>query len=437
MTQPIVILGAGYGGLTAARALGRSFRGDPEHPVILVDANGFQELKPKIPEAVGEWIDCAVRVPLEEILDPQSVTFVQAVVKGVDLAGRVVETEAGPLPYWRLVWALGGQPDFSPGGQTIPGLVETAIAPYSHGQACRLRHHLGALAQRAGSIPTSDNRRALLTVVVAGGGFVGAEMAGVLADRLALLASRYDLDPSETRVVLAEPKEALIGFDAVLGRAALAKLRSKGVDVRVGVGVREATPHHVLLTDNSILATHTLVWTAGLRGHRLAEMTEFVLDERGRIHTDASLHAIGLREVYVIGDGAHAPVLEPRPDLVNSAQAAVEEGAFVARAILSEVRGKTVPQYLPRSKGTVILLWHRTAVARVGPFAPLGWIAPWLKQVPTLEHLWNVGGPRLVAHHLNSTLLPLIAPRFVHRYALAGDAPTPVVPDRNSKRSAS
>src|SRR5579875_3152493 len=170
MTRPIVILGAGYGGLTTARALGQALRGNSAHPVMLVDAHDYHELKPKIPEAVGEWTDCSVQVPVREILDDWSVTFVQARVTGVDLRDHTVQSANGPLPYWRLVWAMGGQPDFSPGGQIIPGLDENAIAPYSHGQACRLRHHLGGLVQQAALASSPADRRPLVTVVVAGAG---------------------------------------------------------------------------------------------------------------------------------------------------------------------------------------------------------------------------------------------------------------------------
>src|SRR5579884_2456140 len=184
MTQPIVVIGAGYGGLTAARALGSALRHDHEHPVILVDAHDYHELKPKLPEALGASIDCDVQVPVRAVLDTDSVAFVQSAVTGVDPQAHVVQTEAGPLPYWRLVWALGGEPDFAPAGIPIPGVAETAIAPYSRGQACRLRHHLRTLVEQAAAATSAEDRCSMLTILVAGGGFVGVEVAGELADRL-------------------------------------------------------------------------------------------------------------------------------------------------------------------------------------------------------------------------------------------------------------
>ena len=422
MKRPIVVLGAGYGGLTAARALGQALRDDPEHPVILVDAHDYHELKPKIPEAIGEWTDCAVQVPLRDIVDDRSVTFVQARIAGVDLRDHTVQTANGPVSYWRLVWALGGQPDLAPGGQAIPGLAETAIAPYSHGQACRLRHHLGALVQQAARIPSSVNRRPFLTVVVAGAGFVGVELAGELGDRLASLAQRHDLALDETRVVLVEPKSVLPGFGTVLARTALATLQAKGVEVRLGVGIAEAHSDRVVLTDGSAIATRTLVWAAGMRGHALAKEAGFIVDDRGRIHADAFLRSRGALDVYAIGDSAHLMALELRPDLTYSAQAAVDQGEFVAGAVLAEIKGRKVEPYRPRGKGVAILLGNRSAIARVGRFAPLRHLAPWLKQIPTIEHLWKLGGARLVARHLDSTFLPLVAPRLVDRYRLAGDA---------------
>ncbi|HEX5416927.1 MAG TPA: FAD-dependent oxidoreductase, partial [Chloroflexota bacterium] len=144
MEGQIVILGAGYGGLTVARELGRALGKGTPGQVVLVDASAYHELKPKIPEAVGEWTDCAVRVPIQDVLAPYpGVRFVQARVTGLDRVGRQVLTDAGPIPYGRLVWALGSQPDFAPGGTPIPGLAAFAIAPYTFGAACRLRHQVG------------------------------------------------------------------------------------------------------------------------------------------------------------------------------------------------------------------------------------------------------------------------------------------------------
>ncbi len=425
-TRPIAVIGAGYGGLAAARELGFALRRAglaSIYPVTLVDYSAVHELKPKIPEAVGEWTDCDVEVPIEMVLAGLPVTFQQTAVRHVDLAAHTVETEAGSLPYWRLVWALGAQPDFAPGGQIVPGAEEFALAPYTRTVACRLRRRTAHLLQQAATLDTPDARRPLVTLVVAGGGFVGVELAGELADRLKLLATRFGFSPDEPRVVLVESRPMLLGFDRTLADAALQMLQAKGVDVRFGVGVAEVRPDGARLTDGSWLPSRIVVWAGGLRGHPLAAAAGLDVDHKGRIVVDASLRAVCHPDVYAIGDGAYVPSLERRPDLASSGQAAVAQGKAAARAILAEISGARPAPYRPHSKGVVILLGHRQAIARVGPFAPLRRIAPWLKQAAQLEHLWDLGGPRLVAQHWGSIVLPLIAATRVKRYTLAGDAP--------------
>lgn len=135
-------------------------------------------------------------------------------------------------------------------------------------------------------------------------------------------------------------------------------------------------------------------------------------------------------DVFAIGDSARIVALDLRPDLANSAQIAVEQREFVARAILADVKRQPVRPYQPRGRGIVIMLGHRSAAAQVGRFAPLCCVAPRPKQDPTIEHLWKLGGARLVARHLSSTFLPLVAPRLVDRHTLARDAPPRRIPER-------
>lgn len=426
MKRHIVVLGAGYAGLAAARILGRALRHSSAYDVILVDRNDYHELKPKLPEAVGEWTDCQVQVPIRDTLVKLPVSFAQAQITGLDPQARWVLTDSGILRYWRLIWALGAQPDLLPGGQTIPGLAEIAIAPYSREQACRLRRQLGTLVRHAAALLGRAERRPFLTVVVAGGGFVGMEIAGELMDRLKSLTRRYGLAPQEPRVLLVESRSNLLGFDSRLSAAALKILRAKGVEVRLGVRLTEVRRDHVRLSDGSRVDSYIPVWTGGIRGNSLVAGSTLAMDEQDRIWVDAQLRAANQPEIYAVGDGARSRTLDHHPELGSSGQAAVDQGQAVARAILAEIEGRKPRPYRPRSRGTVVLLGHREAIARIGPWAPLRPVAPWLKQVPLIEHLWRLGGLRLVARHWHSTILPLLAPGCVDRHTLAGDGPVPV-----------
>jgi NADH dehydrogenase len=181
-------------------------------------------------------------------------------------ATQEVITREGPLSYWRLIWALGAQPDFQPQRRQVLGLSpELAIAPYNTGQACRLRRQIGGyLAQAATLSPTE--RQPLLTVVISGGSFVGTEIAGQLADRLAGLSKHHQIPDKEIRLVLVEPCSRLFAdFDERLGQAAGRILSVKGVSLRFGVGLAVIYPDHVLLSDGTRIDTHTVVWAGGVR----------------------------------------------------------------------------------------------------------------------------------------------------------------------------
>ncbi len=431
MTQRIVVLGAGFGGLVAARMLGQRLSHasayESAYEVVLLDRSETHELKPKLPEAVGEWIDCTVHVPIRDALADLPVRFVQAEIQGVNPATQEVITSEGPLSYWRLVWALGVQPDFQPHMQQVQGLSpELAIAPYNTGQACRLRRQIGSYLARAATLSPAE-RQPLLTVVIGGGGFVGTEIAGQLADRLADLTKHYQIPGEEIRLVLVEPRSRLLAdFDERLGRAAGRALSAKGVTLRFGVSLATIQPDHVVLSDGMRIDTRTVVWAGGVRGLPLAKASGFTTDERGRIWVDATLQSIDWPEIYAIGDAARSDYLERLPELVGSGQAASGQGEAVAQAILAETRGETPRPYYPPKRGVVALVGHRDAVAHIGPWAPLQPVAPWLKQIAILQHLRSLGGVQLAHRHWDSTLLPLVAPRRVDRYRLAGDPPIPV-----------
>ncbi len=227
-------------------------------------------------------------------------------------------------------------------------------------------------------------------------------------------------------MVVLDPRARLLGFGPELDVAALEALHARGVDIQLGIGLAGAAPGVAHLTDGSSIPSETLVWTGGLRGTAAAASLGLPTDESGRIPVHASLRVVGPPAIYAIGDGARCAALDDRPDLVNSGQAAVAQAQVVARAIAAEIAGRPAPVYEPRGRGVVVLLGHRDAVARVGRWQAPRWLAPWLKQVPVLEHLWRLGGGRLALGAWRSTLLPLVAPGRVDRYTLAGDAPCPL-----------
>src|SRR5215211_4536774 len=203
---PIMVAGAGYAGLHVALRLTTKLRNNPMTELILVDRHDYHQVLTELPRVAGGTRAAdAVRIPLEDVL-AERVRFVQTQVTGFDLADRRLLTEAGPIPYTRLVLALGSRPnDFA-----IPGLAERALSLYSVNDAERVWAAVNDALAAAARDPDAERRRRLATVVVGGGGATGVELAGELAEMLPELERRHGLPPERPRVVLVEAGHTIL-----------------------------------------------------------------------------------------------------------------------------------------------------------------------------------------------------------------------------------
>src|SRR5215469_18667564 len=191
VSGPIVIAGAGYGGLHVALRLAAKLRRSPETELVLVDQHDYHLALTELPRVAGgtRAID-AVRIPLQDML-AERVRFEQTEIQGFDLAGRRLLTAGGPSGWGRLVLALGSRPnDFD-----IPGLTQRTLSLYSADDAERVWAEVDKALMAAAAAPDPDRQRRLTTVVVGGGGATGVELAGELAETLPEVARRYGLAP--------------------------------------------------------------------------------------------------------------------------------------------------------------------------------------------------------------------------------------------------
>ncbi len=370
-TRPrVVIVGSGFGGYTAARALRRS-----ELDVTLLSATDGMLYAPLLPDvAVGAVDPRSAVVPLTGTLG--AVRVVRGRVHHVDLDRRVVHF-TGPddadheIGYDRLLLA--------PGGVTrmleIPGLAEHAIGLKTVTEALYLRDHVLGRVELAAVLPAGPARTAALTFVVVGAGYAGTELTAQMA-RLTrrLLADREGLDPSEAHWLLVDVATAVMPeLGESLGADALTLLRRRGVDVRLGVSVDAVTDDHVTLTDGTRLACSTVVWCAGVTAHPLIGTLDLAT-VKGRLVVDADLRVPGHPEVFAIGDAAAVPDLTKpldddghRPLCPPTAQHATRQASAAARNIRADLAGGRVTPYRHHDLGLVVDLGGPDAAA-----TPLG-----------------------------------------------------------------
>jgi NADH:ubiquinone reductase (H+-translocating) len=333
MARPrIVIVGAGFAGYHAARTLSRLSRGRAD--IALVNPMDYFLYLPLLPEVAAGVIDPRrVTVSLPETLP--DVRLILAEADGIDVDARRVgwvdaEGRRGGFGYDRLVLALGSVNKLLP----IPGVNEHAHGFRGIAEALYLRDHMTRQIELAALSDDAAERAARTTFVVVGAGYTGTEVAAQGVLYTDVLYARHPRVRTRPRWLLVDLAERILPeLDPRLSRTAHAVLRSRGVDVRTGVSVREATPAGVALTDGDFIATRSLIWCVGVRPDPLVADLG-LKTERGRLLVDEYLTVPGHPEVYAVGDAAAVPDLTRPGELTPmTAQHAQRQGNRAAHNI--------------------------------------------------------------------------------------------------------
>jgi NADH:ubiquinone reductase (H+-translocating) len=385
--QRIVIAGAGYAGLHAALRLATRLRDNPEVELTLVDRHDYHQVLTELPRVAGGTRAAdAVRIPLEDVL-AERVRFSRTEVTGFDLADRQLLTEAGPVPYTRLVLALGSRPnDFA-----IPGLAERALSLYSVEDAERVWAAVNDATANAAATADPQLQRRLATVVVGGGGATGVELAGELAEMLPELARRHGLPPDRPRVVLVEAgRTILAGSSRELVDKAARILRQLGVIVRTNAMIAEAAGEGFRLKDGEVIQGGVFVWAGGVKAPEIVVGSGLPVGYNGRVKVDRYLRALDHPELYAAGD--LASVVDPRTGhvLPPLAQVALEEAETVANNLDAELEGKPLEAFTFHNKGFVVSVGPRRGVADIAGITMGGRLAHVLKDAIEWEYRQSV-----------------------------------------------
>ena len=385
--REIVIAGAGYAGLHVALRLAARLNGRSDVRLTLVDRHPYHQILTELPRvAAGTRAAHEVRVPLERVLD-RRVRFVQTAITGFDFPGHRLLTEAGPLPYTRLVLALGSRPnDFG-----TPGIAERTLTLYSVEDARRV---LAAVEEQvAAAVNERDpfEQRRRLTVVIGGGGATGVELAGELAETMPELARRHELPADWCRIVLLDAGPTILaGSSPGLISRANQILADLGVEVRTNSAIAEATERGFLLKDGEAIEGGVLVWAGGVKAPELVAGTGLEVGHNGRVKVDQYLRALDHPEIYVAGDLASVTNPETGRAYPPTAQIAIEEGETVANNLLAELEGRELEPFEYRNLGFVVSVGPRSGVADMGGRAFGGRLAHVLKDAIEWEYRQSV-----------------------------------------------
>jgi len=364
----VVIVGAGFGGLYAAKALKHA-------PVALtvIDRRNFHLFQPLLYQvATGGLSPGEIASPVRHVLSRQRNTRVElAEVHDIDVAGRVLRLDVGEASYDTLVLAAGSHYNYFGHDQWA------ALAPglKSIEDATEIRSRILLAFESAEREPDAEARAAWLTFVIVGGGPTGVELAGALGE-IARDTLRHDfrsINPANARILLMEGSRRLLPtFPPDLSGKAGRALAHLGVETHTGATVVDLDSGGVTVRKGDRyerIAARTLLWAAGVEasslGKTLAERTGASLDRGGRVLVEPDLTVPGHPEIFVIGDLASFSHQTGQP-LPGLAPVAMSEGRYVARAIEDRLRGKPVPPFHYFDKGNLATIGRNQAVAEFG-----------------------------------------------------------------------
>jgi NADH dehydrogenase FAD-containing subunit len=371
----VVIVGGGFGGVAAAKALNHA----PVR-VTLIDRSNHYLFQPLLYQVTAGTISSGnVASPIRWILRKQpNITVMMAEVTAVDKDRRCIYLNDSdqPHPYDYLVLATGAQGSYFGHDQW----ATFAPAMKTLGQAEALRDRLVTSFEMAELAEDPVKRKELITFVLVGAGPTGCELAGTFAEKVqfAFKNGFRRIAPSEVRIVLIEAGPRILPmFSETLSKKVLTKLQTLGVEVRLGQAVEHIDEDGVIAAGQRIRCKN-VIWTAGVMASPIGQNLGVETDRFGRVKVGPDLTIPRYPEIYVVGDTAH--IEAKGKTLPGVAQVALQGGQYAGRSIHARVTGKEAPPFKYVDKGNMATISHNYAAVErgrlqlTGPVGKLGWV---------------------------------------------------------------
>lgn len=389
--QNIVVVGAGYAGVSATKFLAKKFKKDTDVTITLIDRHSYHTMMTELHEVAGGRVEPeAIQYDLQRLFSrKKNVKLVTDTVTGIDKENKVVKTLAGSYPFDQLILGMGGEPnDFG-----TPGVKENGFTLWSFDDAVKIRHHIEATVAKAAIEPDAEVRKVMLTFVVCGSGFTGIEMVGELIDWKDRLAKDAKIDPDEITLMVVEAMPTILNM---LSRNDAAKaeryLEKKNVQLLLNSPIVEVAADHIKLKDGSEVPTHTLIWTAGVKA--TSDAADFGLEAaRGsRLVANEYMQAKGYEDknIYIIGDLVYYEETPntPTPQIV---QAAEQTGHTAAANIVADIKGGEKHAFKGNYQGFMVSIGAKWGVANLFDKIHLsGFLAIIMKHIVNLKYFFDI-----------------------------------------------
>ncbi len=364
-----LIIGGGFGGIRAALALAKQKKSD--HRIILVSDRTNFEYHATLYRVVTGYSPLETAIPLRDIFAKTSVEVMLDRIENVDLDGRTAIGSSGSTYHFDfLVLALGSETSYF----GVSGLETHSFGFKTVDEAIRLKDHIEKMFADCAGKGDASHELCALHFTIVGGGMSGVELAGELAAYTKKLADRHGINPAFVTIDLMEAAAQLLpALPASIAQEAEKRLRGLGVNIYPNRAIIEETGDEAFFTDMRT-KTKTLIWTAGVRPHRLyADTKGLTYEKNGKVIVDEFLRPLGRENIFVIGDAASTRYS-------GMAQTALRDGLSVAENIGRIIKGKSLVPSVPKRPAALLPIGSGFAIAIIGNFHITGRIGWWIRR---------------------------------------------------------
>ncbi|NLA84241.1 MAG: NAD(P)/FAD-dependent oxidoreductase [Clostridiales bacterium] len=403
MPERIIILGAGYAGLEAAKTLHRKLKKRNDVEIILIDQNDHHTILTELHEIAGHRIEPGgVQVSIRHVLQYTKVKFVQDKITNADLKEKKLFSETREYPFDYLIFGLGSEPAYF----GIPGMEENAFTLWSLEDAKTIHKHIREMFRKAASETDPKKRKELLTFAVGGGGFTGVELMGEFIQWMPALCREYGIDRNEIRLLLVEALPTILPIiNDKLIKKSVRYMEKHGVEILTNSPITNVTPDSFSIKSGEEFPTRTLIWAGGIQANSIVNKLGVSQGKRNRIIVNEYCQTVEYPYVYAVGDNMQF-TNEKGGVLPPLVETALQSGHNAAENIAADILGKEKKAFNPKLHGVMISIGSTYGVAQLSGVPMMsGFLAIIVKHLVNLHYLFGIGGLELCWSYITHELL--------------------------------
>ncbi len=412
----IVILGAGYAGVHAAKKLAKKYKKNDNVEITLIDKNPFHTLMTELHEVAGGRVEEeSVKVNLSEIFHRTKVKVVVDYIENVDMEAQKVKTKFGEYTYDYLMVGMGNEPAYF----GVPGVKENGFSLWSLEDALKIREHIEYKFKAASLERDAVKRKEMLTFVVAGSGFTGIEMAGELLEWKTTLAREYRVDENEVSLLVVEAAGTILNMlDRKQADKAEKYITKHGMKILKNSPITEVKADEITLKSGEVIRTQTLIWTCGIQNNQDCVKMGLETSRANRLQANKYMQSTKYENVYLVGDCAYVEE-EPGKGNPQIVEAAEQTAATAAKNIIASIENKEKVEFKSSYHGFMVSIGGKYCVANLMGIKLSGLFAMLAKHLVNMIYLFGILNIPQVARYLHHEFFGIKENRNILRGHLA------------------